>query len=389
MSLFSIVPPLMSVGKLLRDKWDSLLAFLRNLPGAFSEGVLFLLTGLPKTWPTPLDPISISALERYWPAVCLLWLVTNAADVGWIVVYVKGGSIPNPRTPGVNNPHSAWKPFSVATYAYGYCICWLNILVWTAYFDWCFDWYRRSGRTSNAWGRSLQLLLIPLAFLMCIGPFFAPIAALPLAQQRQWTHSCNSFAGEVILDGGKNPSQIPTASFFYPSQTNNSAQPYFRYSLVQNGTGNLYPQYLVFNASASASSVPPDISMISYSVQIPVISAYCASGLCAFGNYSKEPYLSFTLHDSHTRNVTQLRAVDKEWKFPNDAPSVVLNYQNGDKQGGVALQTAVTRRNHCEMLKVCIPSKTPDFATLAPLGILLMAQQTYAQYCLLPRIYSI
>ncbi|KIM36091.1 hypothetical protein M413DRAFT_20642 [Hebeloma cylindrosporum] len=384
MSLFSIVPPLMSVGKLLRDKWDSLLAFLRNLPDLFSEGVRFLLTGSPNPWPLPLDPISISALEKYWPAD------------------VKAGSIPNPRTP-VNDPHNAWKPFSVATYIYGYCVCWLNILVWTAYFD----RYPPSGgfpkrvscsslrtvirETRGRILRQIQVLLLPVAFLMCAGPLFVPFAALPLAQQWQWTHFCDSFAGEVILSGLMNPS--PTASFYYPIQPNASVlEYYFDYSLVSNTTvppGNPPSQLLVFNARADSSIIPPDIFAISYDVQAQEISADCANGPCAFGNYSTKPYLSFTLQDSRTGLVTQLRAVDKEWKFPDDAPSVVLRNREAGESGGIALQSAVTQRDHCENLKVCVSSRTPDFATLAPLGVLLMAQQTYADYCLRPRIYSI
>jgi len=71
MSLFSIIPPLMSVGKLLRARRKSLLVFLKDLPDSFSDCVRFLLTGSPNPWlvheTVPLNPISISALEQYWP----------------------------------------------------------------------------------------------------------------------------------------------------------------------------------------------------------------------------------------------------------------------------------------------------------------------------------
>ena len=135
-----------------------------------------------------------------------------------------------------------------------------------------------------------------------------------------------------------------------------------------------------------ASFIPPDNLAITYDIQNQAISATCAEGLCAFMNYSIAPYLSFTLQDSRTGAITQLRAADKEWKFHDDAPSVSLRYLNtGDKPGGVALESAVTQRNHCDILKVFLSSRTPDFATLAPLGVLLMAQQTYAESCLLLR----
>ena len=187
---------------------------------------------------------------------------------------------------------------------------------------------------------------------------------------------------------------MPTASFYYPSQTNNSTlEFYFDYSLLVNTTqtpGKLNSRFLVLNAPLGSSFISPDISAITYDVRARAISANCAEGLCAFGNYSTTPYLSFTLQDSRTGAITQLCAVDKEWKFHDDAPSVALHYPNtGDKPGRIALQSAVTQRNHCETLKVCLSSRTPDFATLAPLGVLLMAQQTYAEYCLRPRIYSI
>jgi len=72
MSLFAMIPPLMSVGKLLQTRWESLFAFLKTLPGLFRRGVKFLLTGIPNPWPEnencimPQNPISIPALERYW-----------------------------------------------------------------------------------------------------------------------------------------------------------------------------------------------------------------------------------------------------------------------------------------------------------------------------------
>jgi len=63
----------MSVGKLVQARQKSLLAFLKDLPNSFSEGVRFLLTGSPNPWivhenkAVPVNPISVSALEQYWP----------------------------------------------------------------------------------------------------------------------------------------------------------------------------------------------------------------------------------------------------------------------------------------------------------------------------------
>jgi len=82
----------------------------------------------------------------------------------------------------------------VTAYIFGYCLCWLNILVWISYFD----KYPPSGGSARvSWGSlrttisdtrgrilsRMQLILIPVAFLMSVGPLFVPFAALPLAQQ--------------------------------------------------------------------------------------------------------------------------------------------------------------------------------------------------------------
>ena len=129
--------------------------------------------------------------------------------------------------------------------------------------------------------------------------------------------------------------------------------------------------------------------MISYNEK--EISAYCDDGgLCAFGNYSIEGNLSFTLQHLHTGAITQLRSVDPEWQFyGTDAPSVDLRFQMSDgKLGGRVLLSDVTQTNHCKILKVCLSSRVPDFDTLAPLGVLLIAQNSYAAYCSRPRIYQ-
>jgi len=63
----------MSIGRLVQARRKPLLAFLKDLPNSFSEGVRFLLTGSPNPWlvhenkTMPLEPISICALEQYWP----------------------------------------------------------------------------------------------------------------------------------------------------------------------------------------------------------------------------------------------------------------------------------------------------------------------------------
>ncbi|EDR11401.1 uncharacterized protein LACBIDRAFT_313522 [Laccaria bicolor S238N-H82] len=45
--------------------------------------------------------------------------------------------------------------------------------------------------------RTFHLTIILPAFAMCAGPLFAPYPGLPLAQQHQWMHVCDSFTGEA------------------------------------------------------------------------------------------------------------------------------------------------------------------------------------------------
>ncbi|KAF8967420.1 hypothetical protein BDZ97DRAFT_1916712 [Flammula alnicola] len=414
MSLFSIIPPLLSVIKLLRSRIQDLLTFSRSLPASFVEGLTFLVTGSPNPWDiheerhTPLMTTSVHALDQCWFVVYFVWVVVTVADFFWISAYVKAGSVPNPRTP-VNDPHNAWKPFSVALYIYGYCVCCVNILVWTTYYGRGYRWTGKFGTFLSNWReclserqratlRAVHFMLIPLAFIMCAGPLFSPFAALPLAQQWQWSHFCDSFAGEVILYGMTNPLQTPIASFYYPV-TGSAAKRdfYFNYALITNATGPVSSQVLVYNGppDLGLSPVRPSIVSISYNLADKTLSAYCQNtpaltGPCAMGNYSTTPYLSFLVRDAQTGAKTRLRAQDKEWQFSDDAPSFVLKVQNSDGGlGAIAIQSAVTQRNHCENLKICLSSGTPDFATLVPLGVILMAQDAYSEYCLRPRIYNI
>jgi hypothetical protein len=177
--------------------------------------------------------------------------------------------------------------------------------------------------------------------------------------------------------------------YYYPSHNGSIREFRPHYTLFKNTTDNLTDSNaLIFDGPLVSSFPRPEIQAISYNEQ--EISAYCDDGLCAFGNYTTTPYLSFKLQDSRTNAITQLHAVDNEWEFNNDAPSVELRVQMSDgKLASIALKTDVTQRNHCASLKVCLSSRTPDFVTLAPLGVLLMAQERYSFYCSQPRLYQL
>ena len=82
----------------------------------------------------------------------------------------------------------------LSVYIYGYCICCLNILIWTHYYekshqqvvnqgDLPLHWREHLNDRQRAMLRWLKYATIPVAFIMCVGPLFSPLAALPLAQE--------------------------------------------------------------------------------------------------------------------------------------------------------------------------------------------------------------
>ncbi|KAF8166707.1 hypothetical protein BJ912DRAFT_1002156 [Pholiota molesta] len=421
MSLFSVLPPLLSISQLLYNRGVEFYEFIRNLWPSFVGGLYFLVAGSTNPWIHHWEndakrkqfPRRTSALvfERDWITVSLIWLAATMADVFWIIGYVKGGSQPTSRTP-VNNPHRAWKPFSISMYIYGYCLCYVNVWFWSLFYHgtganipspslWPLSTLCEHPKTSTWFDkrrkdyplRFLRIVLAPVALITCAGPLFAPFAALPLAQQWQWTHACDSFAGEVELQGITNPLQTPVAHFYYPADDAGQTIQ-ITYALVGNFDVPGFFHNLTFNGPFSPTSTPlTDVSTISYNLTDLTFSVYCQHSSkvpCAIGNYTTSPYLSFIIRDPDTGKAVRLRAQDKEWEFSNDAPNFILKLEdsNGDL-GNVDIQSAVTKRSHCETLKVCMASDTLNSATLVPLGIIIMAQDVYSQYCSQPRLYTV
>ena len=98
---------------------------------------------------------------------------------------------------------------------------------------------------------------------------------------------------------------------------------------------------------------------------------------------------SFYLNDTRINAEIKLRPVDKEWSYSDDAPSFTLRYVEPDDQlGDVVMQTAVTKRNHCELLKICLQVPAPTLDIVVPLGLALWAQDRHTTYCTTPRLYS-
>lgn len=89
--------------------------------------------------------------------------------------------------------------------------------------------------------------------------------------------------------------------------------------------------------------------------------------------------MSFSLSDLITNTTSNIRAVDKEWTFKKDAPSVLFRDDNGVE----VLRTDVTKYRDCRQLKVCVAEDVgPD--VIFPVGLLLVYQSDYAITCTQP-----
>ncbi|TFK32695.1 hypothetical protein BDQ12DRAFT_707569 [Crucibulum laeve] len=424
LSIFSILPPLFAVSDLLRSRKHDLKLFLFGFPRSFCNGVSFIFTGRPNARKLPnIDTEkrnngSAKRQLKLWIPVIIVWILANGIDVFWIYTYVKAGSTPNPRTP-VNDPHAAWKPFSVTLYIFGYCVCCVNILVWISYFDRLHAWVhpatfaRGYAETTCIFKRSSVyclniLFILPIAIVMCFGPLFSPFAALPLSQQYQWMHICDKFPAEVILEGLSYASQNSKASFFYyPPISNFTREHYFDFYLDM-ATNESNIRTFSYGGVPPGSKVPrslfPSARALTYDLNSKKISANCTIPTlyttldasqtplvpCMEGYYTENEKLTLVIEDTRTHVVTSMQVVNKEWTFKDDAPSFVLRFINpGGEPGNIALQTAVTKRNHCDTLKICLSSDVgPRVDTLAALGLALLAQDQFADYCTRPRLYN-
>ena len=256
-----------------------------------------------------------------------------------------------------------------------------------------------------------KVVLFPFAFFLCAVPLFSPFSALPLAQRQQWNHFCDKFPGEAVLTG--HTSSTGTATFYLAPEgslstaTRKKANFLFRLDLEEK----IFYRDMAIDPLASISSVYPSISKITYDYEDGLrpgikgtLVAVCefpplvwstlgnATGgvTCGQGLFSSSPYLQLILESAN--KTTRVHSVDKEWEFTDDAPSVVLRRRAcglpslgpttmGHEDEITLVQTAVTRRNHCQELRVCLGERTLGFDTLASLGLLLRAQTLSSGSC--------
>lgn len=90
--------------------------------------------------------------------------------------------------------------------------------------------------------------------------------------------------------------------------------------------------------------------------------------------------MSFSLNDLRTDTTSHMRAVDRQWSFQDDAPSVLFR----DDHSVEVMRTDVTKPRDCRQLKVCIAKDAgPDI--IFPIGLLLIRQSDYAIHCTEPK----
>jgi hypothetical protein len=310
----------------------------------------------------------------------------------------------------------------IKVYIFGFFWGWVNVFIFYLYFSYAFGWldprpYRRNMEMHNlgqndeeirqpdappnpilnsrafdhVWEAVHILIILPIAIIVSLGPFFSPYIGIKIAQREAWLHRCDPFAVEVILAGRAYSSPIstlPVASFYF--WANGTRSQYYEYSLSQSDN-DTNTWYFALTQVTPGVNIPapvyPLISNVSYQFDTDELSAVCTAGpdapandttSCMQGSFDTS-YLSFTTNDTRTGVVITLRAIDTQWEFSEDAPSFLLK----NSQGQTAVRTAVTEPEHCTFLKMCLANDT-GVDMIPPVGLALMQQDIYSRICSKP-----
>lgn len=270
-----------------------------------------------------------------------------------------------------------------------HCGVWLNYSTWRFFSPLAYSFVS---------ARSLLLLLHSLSRSRYL-PARPQQAVLTWAFQWQWLHHCDSFHGEAILEGRSHVNASSLVTFYYAQQGTTVKHHYFDYRMSQQ---DIYSQNWTLeldNSSriAAPTELSPLVQSVSYDFDKSTLSATCTTANdsstnateCMWGYFIRDD-LSIYLNDTrHINTEIKLRPVDKEWLYSNDAPSFALHYVKPNGQlGDLVMETAVTKRNHCELLKICLQAPAPTLDTVIPLGLALWAEDRYATYCYAPKFYG-
>jgi len=230
---------------------------------------------------------------------------------------------------------------------------------------------------------------------MCISPLWTPFIALPLAEEWQWSHGCDSLAGDAILHGQSYNNKSSTVSLDFKPRGNMTRNFRVNYTMSQpdpNSDSNAWTLDLV-NETQIPPELLPVVESISYNGNKAGITLFancwdisgnlttrfpCLAGNIGFDHLS----LNFTFNGSLVTTETKFLADHKEWRWSSDAPSFALRrVLNGQPAGDIVLRTVVTQRNYCQFLKACLGYQASILDLVVPLGLALKYQDEYASYC--------
>ncbi|EJD47288.1 hypothetical protein AURDEDRAFT_163898 [Auricularia subglabra TFB-10046 SS5] len=193
--------------------------------------------------------------------------------------------------------------------------------------------------------------------------------------QWAWNHRCDTWPVEVVLVGRPQENAHSSATFFFERQKAYTFDLY-------DGRSFVYRSQV---ADEQDPAVPaPVLQNVTYDLNSARVTGSCSSSGsqrdCLSANMTLDldssSYLEFSIAadlGSETRFYA-LRAVDHDWQYSNDAPSMILR----DPQTGESIvRTVVTKRDDCKQLKVCVNTRD-EARMLVPLGLILIYQEKWA-----------
>ncbi|KAJ7692428.1 hypothetical protein B0H17DRAFT_1061456 [Mycena rosella] len=326
-------------------------------------------------------------LKKHWKFF-VLWLVVNAFDAVWITYYVRAATDPNPRT-AVNRSHGGWQAYYLIMYCFGFCLGFANIVVCMWYAQSARAPARTRGATRStmihySWHGARILILLPVAVILGLGPFFSPFIGVKLGQEQAWLHRCDSYPVEIVLSGlsfNAPNTSLPTATFSI--RQDGILQSQYQYSLTNDAVNTS-----IWRFGPAPGQSLPDGQIVTYNLTNSSVTATCAGNNtteCTQGSFDNSGFLSFVLTTLSNATNVNLKTVDGDWVYAksDDAPSYMLREVKSDGSfGDVVVRTAVTEPGHCTLLKLCANGATVE--NLAPVGLTLMKQNEYARVCTIP-----
>jgi hypothetical protein len=253
------------------------------------------------------------------------------------------------------------------------------------------------GMFSFLWVIVHLFVVIPIAIVMCLGPFFSGFVAESVIRPRIYKHGCDSYPVEVVLSGrayGAARQIVPMATFYY--WQNGARTQYYQYSISQEDDD---PDVWHFNLRTVTPNITipteayPLVWQMSYNFLNNTITGNCATGPdtpkngtvpCMNGSFDPVNFFAFSIDDTRTNTVTKLRAIDKTYTLKSEHPAYILRQVQPDNSlGSIFQKTTVTSGSKCSSLKVC-SARLNGPEILAPLGLALLAQDNYATACTTP-----